>query len=151
MYKILLILTCIACYVTNLNAQPSSGPGISISYDPAGNRTVRQYVSNISYLRQADTSSTTSAGEIVNELLKRDINAYPNPTNDIVNIENAGWSNTDKASVKLYDITGKLIFAKSVIAAKTDVSLNSLPSGIYQLHYYLNEKFYTLWKIVKTN
>lgn len=56
--------------------------------------------------------------------------AYPNPVSDLLTIEitNAPLSDT---KVFVLDLTGKVIFEQLMSTAKTEVSMNNQPAGIY--------------------
>lgn len=53
---------------------------------------------------------------------------YPNPTQDMLIIENA---NSDKAYI--FDISGRLLQTKSIEGDRTSINVNSLPLGEYLL------------------
>ncbi|MGV0757380.1 T9SS type A sorting domain-containing protein [Empedobacter brevis] len=60
-----------------------------------------------------------------------DIEAYPNPTQDFVNV----LINKDfqKASIEVYNFTGQLLQTKEVHYRSTPVSLGKYPAGVYIL------------------
>jgi hypothetical protein len=78
------------------------------------------------------------------------LNAYPNPTSDYISltIDNKVFSN---GSLQLYDINGKLIESKKIIASVEKISLASLPSATYFLKVTIDDKEVKTFKIVKTN
>ncbi len=56
---------------------------------------------------------------------------YPNPSNDLVIIENPGRQNTD-LTVTITDLAGKRILEKPVLFnSKQEVDIRSLPAGVY--------------------
>lgn len=99
---------------------------------------------------QGDTITTTSVinAEIepVEPLL---LLLYPNPTHEDIVIENKSWKVTDKAKISVFDIAGRKIFELSTSSNKEQIKLAGIPPGIYQVHYYINEKFIQIWKVVK--
>jgi len=56
---------------------------------------------------------------------------YPNPTNSILNIKCS--SNIDNAIVEIYSIDGKLVSKKLLENINSQISVNSLPKGIYSI------------------
>ncbi|MDL2227834.1 lamin tail domain-containing protein [Bacteroidales bacterium OttesenSCG-928-K03] len=63
------------------------------------------------------------------------ISFYPNPANDIINIELNG-NTDDKQEIKIYDLTGKI--AKKIAVSSTDkmqVYIGDLANGIYYINY----------------
>ncbi len=54
------------------------------------------------------------------------VNIYPNPAKNIVYIECAGGDR-----VKMYDITGKVLFTHKLLSDKTGIDLMSIPEGMY--------------------
>lgn len=77
------------------------------------------------YFNQTDVLSTN---ESIDEKLV--LNVFPNPTNGFLNIETNFNSFSD---VKLYDLTGRLIFQSRYSESSFSIDLNS-PSGVYLLH-----------------
>jgi len=70
-----------------------------------------------------------------------DLNIYPNPTSDVLNIT-IELSEAMDARIELYDVTGRMVFNKDLnsISGRTNeqVNVNSLSSGLYDLHIVLN-------------
>jgi subtilisin family serine protease/PKD repeat protein len=79
------------------------------------------------------------------DILNQNIKIYPNPTNDILNIE----LNLDKKSTvqfQLFDAVGQLILNQKTTDynnQKTTLNLTDLPSGIYFLQIRIDEKVMT--------
>lgn len=74
----------------------------------------------------------------VEDLLSNSFNLFPNPANNIINITNS--DNYLVQNIKIYDTTGKLLKTQDFNNEK-DIQLNieSLASGIYQLHIYTDK------------
>ena len=72
---------------------------------------------------------------------------YPNPTNGNININLD--HNAENASIKVYDLTGKIIY-ESVInnSYKANVNLNDFAAGLYFLEIKEGE-FKQVEKIIK--
>ncbi|WP_334124346.1 T9SS type A sorting domain-containing protein [Empedobacter brevis] len=58
---------------------------------------------------------------------KTDVRIYPNPVVDILNIE----TDVNKNSIKIIDLTGKIIESYTINEKKISVQVNHLPKGIY--------------------
>tara|TARA_R110002049_G_scaffold279949_2_gene459136 strand:- start:30217 stop:31407 length:1191 start_codon:yes stop_codon:yes gene_type:complete len=66
----------------------------------------------------------------VEEFNLADANVYPNPVNDILNIE---LKNQTKADVSLFDINGRLILKQKLEDSQTPINIETLHVGIYVL------------------
>lgn len=62
-----------------------------------------------------------------------DISVYPNPFSNQVTISYKNKADLTGKTVKIYDVTGKLILAQTLTAQKTTITFNNLPNGIYFL------------------
>ncbi|MBK7682149.1 MAG: VCBS repeat-containing protein [Bacteroidia bacterium] len=60
------------------------------------------------------------------------ISLYPNPTGDIINIK---LEKTTPAQMNIYDATGRLVMKHAIQEMNNAVSVQSLPSGIYQVEF----------------
>ena len=60
------------------------------------------------------------------------INAYPNPSNGIVNITLSDWDDIE-ITLSVYDVLGKNILSQKIYKNKTQLNLTSLSTGIYLL------------------
>jgi hypothetical protein len=56
------------------------------------------------------------------------INLYPNPTNNILNVENKSGG---KVELRLFNSFGKLLIIRTLTNTLTNIELTSLPAGIY--------------------
>jgi len=52
---------------------------------------------------------------------------YPNPVRNTLYVT----TNTQNASIEIYNVTGKLLFKKSLGFGKTPISVNDLKAGVY--------------------
>ena len=73
-----------------------------------------------------------------------ELKVYPNPTNDLLIIENL----SSPTQIGLTDLTGKLIFKQEINSEKTTINLNHVNSGIYLLQFKSNHNSYSI-KVVK--
>ena len=67
----------------------------------------------------------------INELNKTQFNVMPNPTQDILNIENTGL--TGNCFAEVLDLLGRLVITQPLDINNTKLSLRELPAGIYVL------------------
>ena len=94
------------------------------------------------------TSNTGSAGNVdqgvqhAYEIFTVDINetelnislvAFPNPTTENLTLQISDYNN-ERLSYQLYDIQGKLLRNKQIMAQQTQINMNSLPSATYFVH-----------------
>jgi len=74
------------------------------------------------------------------EFSEKDIAIYPNPTNGIVNFDFAG---NEVQSIRITDVSGKLIFEKSNILQNETLDLSTNPAGVYFVSIQTNDKVIT--------
>jgi hypothetical protein len=67
-----------------------------------------------------------STGIQVSQTMK--ISIYPNPTNNIINIE--GLNKNENNTIQIFDIQGKLVSTKTV-TEKGTIELSELNKGVY--------------------
>lgn len=134
-----------------------NGHGIEFGYTD-GYRVLRQY-NSLATLKPGKTPTGTPADTIIgyypddqqNEVLEDKIfvRAYPNPVQDILFVENRSWEEGSSATLKLYDVTGKLLWEKTTTQPKETISMSALPPGNYHVKYYTNYTYLISWKIAK--
>lgn len=91
-----------------------------------GSSTTEYYVSNDFCLYIASINETTSV----------DLNIYPNPANDFVNIELGNLKNEDlqNAVIVVYDMTGKKVFEKQLNNSSIEkISTADYAAGLYTI------------------
>lgn len=80
----------------------------------------------------------------INEnLLEDNISIFPNPTDGLVNLHFENKNTSDKISIKVYDMIGKLIFEKidvELISNSFSINLENLINGIYFISIQQNNK-----------
>lgn len=152
-------LTFILIVVTGIaHAQksplPLQGWADEYTYDEVGNRIKREYKwtiiapkNNYHEEQTVDTLKERSddKGLSSNILVK----AYPNPVADEMIVENLSWKDNNTATVKISDITGRVLVEKNFKAAKEQFSLSSFIPGTYIVSYFLNNRSLITWKIIK--
>lgn len=153
--KNLLFIICLFLSISSY----AQGPGVVFDYDGAGYRILREFDANASLSKpgkdstgqQADTIIGYYAKEETNEILDERIfvRAYPNPVQNELYVENLSWQEGNSATLKLYDISGKLLLEKTTAQPKESIGMNSLPPGNYHVKYYTNYTYLISWKITK--
>ncbi len=78
----------------------------------------------------ADTSDCYSIIKTVIDNIEQNISIYPNPTSDFVTIAS---QHNNGFTIKLKDISGKLIIQKRTTSRKTNLDLKAVLKGIYIL------------------
>ena len=146
-----------------------SGPAVIFSYDHVGNRLVRQIHTiclgpgcppeeggllggKPASPRDSTKGGTTTGNDVpaATDIAKGIVvEAYPNPADEELYIENKTWHETDKAIVIVYDIEGKIAVKKDFTQAKDRIMFNNMVPGTYIVQYYLNEVPTQTWKIIK--
>ena len=79
-------------------------------------------------------SNPSPTEECNNEL---SVNIYPNPTNELINIQTNGLSNYDKIDIEIYDMVGKKVYEIHNQSTSKNLITFNLPdniSGIFYLH-----------------
>ncbi|MDW7695860.1 T9SS type A sorting domain-containing protein [Flammeovirgaceae bacterium SG7u.111] len=80
--------------------------------------------------------------------IRLELNAYPNPTIDVLNLEIGNYDNR-KLTYHLYNLQGKLIDSKNVIQNSASIPMETLPNATYFLKVSSNNQFLKTFKIVK--
>jgi hypothetical protein len=85
--------------------------------------TVETYGSPNVYFT-TDCSATVLAPDDINEETK----IYPNPSNDILNIE---IENSNSTRIELYDVSGTLMFSKAIHSSSEQIDVSGFSRGVY--------------------
>ncbi len=75
-----------------------------------------------------------------------EIDLFPNPTENIVNLKTSNFNNL---FYQFSDFNGKLLKEGKIISENTEISVNKLPSAVYFLNVFNNQKLVKIFKIVK--
>lgn len=70
------------------------------------------------------------------------IEAYPNPVKDVLNIKATGLKGS--ADVQISDVKGRVLNTLTITATQTTVNVSSYPSGVYILQYTDNDKVHNI-------
>jgi len=105
-----------------------NGNATVISNGMANNQ---QQVINVNLRNDTIVIKNVTTGIVPSYLPINSILAYPNPANDILNIE---FNNNHVINLSLVNMMGQIIYSETPDAlSKTQISLNNLPEGIYLL------------------
>jgi hypothetical protein len=121
--KKILILSIILIAVIIFQTALST-PHYSFTYDAAGNRTGRTWVTP----RQGEPAQETT---FKNVITNHDITLYPNPTEGWFSVRITNLSKDDTGSLNLIDMSGKNIYTNSSLSEITNVDLSHSPAGAY--------------------
>lgn len=151
MKHLFLFLSLFFLVSNDVSAQIYNGPAIEFQHDAAGNRVLRKYNASATIVYKQGNNSENPVDTSIQHIVesKLVIQAYPNPVDDYITVENLTWVDGKTATIKLFDITGKLISTKVTKSSKENIPFSVVTPGIYQLHYYLNNQLVTNWKVVK--
>ncbi len=69
-------------------------------------------------------------GLTINETILNSIKVYPNPTEDILFIEYAGY---DVATMEIINISGQILWKNNIVSEITEIDVSKFTSGIYLL------------------
>lgn len=128
----LMLLSCLS-----VNAQK-----IRFSYDPAGNRILRELVLSSSRSREANPSvSSDMVGD-------REIKIYPNPTKGKLHIDIVNGKEDEKGKAAVYTVGGATIASCPFVGNSVDLDVSSCVAGVYVLKLEVAGKV-TSWKIIK--
>ncbi|QYJ67335.1 T9SS type A sorting domain-containing protein [Flavobacterium litorale] len=64
---------------------------------------------------------------------------YPNPTNNMVTLTLGNTTTDNMASVKVYDITGKVLFSSNAPSNATNIDVSTYTTGIYFVEVHTNK------------
>ena len=62
---------------------------------------------------------------------------YPNPTSGMITVHCSVYT---EGKIELYDMNGRILFAKTITFLKEQIDLQNLPQGTYVLVVQKNEK-----------
>lgn len=121
----------------------ASGKTISYAYDAAGNRIKRQIV-----LQSRATESVDTTFFISENLVKKEIKIYPNPTKGHLKIQISNYENDNDCTFKLYDMSGKCLLAIKGEGEFNIIDISSFTPSLYMLEIEIGEEK-SMWKIIK--
>ncbi len=122
----------------------NNGNLIAYSYDAAGNRIERKTIK----LTKSTEAIRAQASVFIDELSKRTVKIYPNPTKGQLKVEIFELDNSDKGTISIYNRQGRLITKKNISVSTLDFDISTQPDGLYVMHIEINGQVST-WKILK--
>jgi len=117
-------------YVWYLNGQIIAGADGS-SYTPTQSGNYSVMVSNESYCTGLSSETVFVFNSIDKNAIDKDLRIYPNPNStNWLQIETNLQGNAD---VRIFNALGQLVVSSKITSPKTNVSLQGLQAGVYQL------------------
>lgn len=137
--KILFFLFLFIAFLEPLHSQNK----IKYAYDSAGNRIERTI--------ELKTKSAEAEPEMffTEELAKRTIKIYPNPTDGFLKVEIENIENVKNCTITISVLgTGKQVKKIKTKLPVTDIDISNQPFGVYIMLIDIDGE-YTSWKIMK--
>jgi len=128
-------------YIWNFGDNKTSTRETPKKHEYTQNKTYKVTLIAKNFCRDTVTKSITitKVGVGINELSKKEISLYPNPSNGVLHI-----TNTEETDIIIYDMIGKIIYQKDKINTNfTDVDLSSYENGQYLVKIISKDKIYT--------
>jgi len=132
-------------------------------YDNAGNRIVRQVLtlpnkspkqqkSNDSLPETEELKETENLSELGNFYVDKvgdiSLKIFPNPTTSVVTLQIDDATGEIDGEITLYGLSGVKIASQRMTSYRTEIDMNSYPTGTYLATVLINGKT-SYWKIVK--
>jgi hypothetical protein len=124
------------------------------TYDLSGNLTDRNIVLSSSALKSVKADSTSYDKSSSPQVFEENVNStqkvviYPNPTRGQLKVEIEGFTETTRASVYLYSLSGELLISKSPASGSSSLDLSVFSLGTYILKVKIDDKI-SEWKVIK--
>ena len=159
-HLLLILILCIG--VNKIQAQQAtlssggnatgSGGSLSYSIGQIDYITATGSTGSVAQGLQQPFEISTLSGEDFTQI-KLQMMVYPNPTTSYVNlkIDASEVFNMESMSYQLFDMSGREITNKKIIASETQISLDNLSSAIYFLKVSSNDKIVKTFRIIKNN
>jgi hypothetical protein len=97
---------------------------LRIPYTGLGNQTLNMELVENTAARTYQLNVLTG----INDIKNANIKIYPNPTNNVINIE--GLNKNENNNIQIFDVQGKLVITKN-ITEKGTIDLSELNKGVY--------------------
>ena len=117
----------IECYEFHIMNSTGNSSG-SILVRDSDNNVI--FINNGSYGYGASSYFTTNGTLSSSDQVLTNIAMYPNPTNSILNIENA-----ENSTIEIYDLLGRLILTRSNISLHEKIDVSNLNAGTYLIRF----------------
>ena len=140
--------------ITNLMAQTK--PYFEYTYDAAGNRTNRKYITLYGPRYNVYDSTKTKNSDSIKEqpivykdkIGNSDIKIYPNPTHNVLNIEVTNGVDDADALIGIYDQQGRIVEEFRGLKTMNTLDFKSKAPGMYIIRIISDGKK-TEWKVMK--
>jgi hypothetical protein len=90
---------------------------------------------------------TASRGDDLITSNVQKVDVFPNPVNNVVNINLTGY--TGKSDLSLFDVNGRIVLNRQVSTQNTPLDISALPAGVYMLRIKNGGKEVNMTKILK--
>lgn len=142
-------LTTKAQQSTNTSGGNASGGGGTLAYS----------VGQVVYTTNVSSAGNVAQGvqqayeiftiDIKETAFNISLTAFPNPTADYLNLMASDYNN-EKLSYQLFDMQGKLLIDRQIVAAQTQITMFNLPTATYFLNVVTRDNtFIKSFRIVK--
>jgi hypothetical protein len=98
------------------------------------------------YTLRVQLGTASRGGDLITGDVQK-VDVFPNPVNNIVNINLTGY--TGKSDLSLFDVNGRIVLNRQVSATNTPLDISALPAGVYMLRIKNGGKDVTMTKIIK--
>ena len=103
------------------------------TYSVSTAKTVSVIATNSQNCKFTDTAIVTFCAGINNIATNVSVKIFPNPTNDIVNI-NINDFNSNAYLIELNDLAGRLLIKKKLNKSNSTLKMSNLENGLYLLN-----------------
>lgn len=134
---------CFLCLNICFNGLSQTNYQYQYSYDPTGNRIQRIMLPN--RIASAGNDSLPIAKSVING---KQVSIYPNPTNGTVTVQIKAEGPITEAKAEVYDLQGRMVFAKEKLTEFTSIDITTQPAGNYLLRIWVEGKRRE-WMVVK--
>lgn len=98
------------------------------------------------YTLRVQLGTASRGGDLITSDVQK-IDIFPNPVNNILNINLTGY--TGKSDLSLFDVNGRIVLNRQVSATNTPLDISKLPAGVYMLRIKNGGKDVKMEKIIK--
>lgn len=134
---------CILCLSLSFDGLSQTTHHFQYSYDPSGNRIQRILLPN--RIASPENDSLPVARSMVSG---KQVSIYPNPTNGELTIQIKSEEPVMDAKAEVYDMQGRIVFAKEKLTEFTSIDISTEPAGNYLLRVWVEGKRRE-WMVVK--
>lgn len=114
---------------------------VKYTYDASGNRVKREIV-------LTKSTVATRSDFFTEELAKRTIKIYPNPTEGQLKVEVSDFEECKSVGLTVVNMQGQIVLKKKMSSATDDLDMSGEASGLYILQINIDGEN-SSWKIIK--